>query len=98
MSNYKKIEYLHNFLQEVEKDAISSHHFTSAEVSHAISSLEDVRDDYLGHDGRDLSKYVAHANAMFEVLEMIEEWRNGDDNEFHTVALELLERIRNVSS
>jgi len=39
-------------------------------------------------------KLIAAAPEMLDILEGIERWQNGDDNEFHTTALELLKRLR----
>ncbi len=40
------------------------------------------------------NKLIEAAPEMFEVLEGIEKWQNGEDNEFHTIALELLRKLR----
>ena len=38
---------------------------------------------------------MKHYKAMVEVLEMIEKWTEGEDNEFHSTAIDLLTKIRN---
>jgi len=43
---------------------------------------------------KDNANLLAAAPEMLEVLEGIEKWQNGEDNEFHTTALELLKRLR----
>ena len=41
------------------------------------------------------TKLIAESPEMLEVLEGIEKWLNGEDNEFHTTAMTILKRLRN---
>jgi hypothetical protein len=36
----------------------------------------------------------AFASDMFEVLEMVKSWKEGDDNEFDSVAVNILEQMK----